>query len=204
MLLSPGYLLEAPGLILATLAVVMLGKPLIALVVVRLLGYPVQGRAGHRRCAGADRGVLVHPVEHRARSGHSAARSHEHARGGVDRRRSCSIRSCIALVPRVDKWAAAHPRLWKLLNPPLVDARRAPAQRTRPLDREPPRGRRRLRPDRPHSRPPAPRQRHRAHRDRAEHGHGAPASRSDGIDAVYGDATQRDTLEAPARRTPAR
>ena len=35
-----GYLLEAPGLILATLAVVMIGKPLVALVIVRMLGYP--------------------------------------------------------------------------------------------------------------------------------------------------------------------
>ena len=40
MLLEPGYLLEAPGLIAATLAVVLVGKPLAALVIVRLLGYP--------------------------------------------------------------------------------------------------------------------------------------------------------------------
>jgi len=42
MLLDPGYLLEAPGIILATLAVVMIGKPLVALVVVLLLRYPVR------------------------------------------------------------------------------------------------------------------------------------------------------------------
>ncbi len=40
MLLDPGYLLVAPGLIAATLAVVLLGKPLIALLTVRVLGYP--------------------------------------------------------------------------------------------------------------------------------------------------------------------
>ena len=39
MLLDPGYLIEAPGLIAATLAVVLIGKPLIALIVVRVLGY---------------------------------------------------------------------------------------------------------------------------------------------------------------------
>ena len=39
MLLDPGYLLEAPGLIAATLAVVLVGKPLIALLTVRVLGY---------------------------------------------------------------------------------------------------------------------------------------------------------------------
>lgn len=40
MLLEPRFLLEAPGLIAAALAVVILGKPLVALVIVRLLRYP--------------------------------------------------------------------------------------------------------------------------------------------------------------------
>jgi CPA2 family monovalent cation:H+ antiporter-2 len=40
MLLDPGYVLEAPALIAATLAVVLIGKPLAALVIVRLLRYP--------------------------------------------------------------------------------------------------------------------------------------------------------------------
>ena len=39
MLLSPSYLLEAPGLILITLAVVMIGKPLIRTASCPLLGY---------------------------------------------------------------------------------------------------------------------------------------------------------------------
>ena len=39
-----GLLLAAPGLIAATLAVVLLGKPLIALVAVRVLGYPFRTR----------------------------------------------------------------------------------------------------------------------------------------------------------------
>ena len=61
MLLDPGYLLEAPLLVAATLAVVLVGKPLVAMAVVLLLRYPVRvGLAGGGR-AGADRRVLVHP-----------------------------------------------------------------------------------------------------------------------------------------------
>jgi CPA2 family monovalent cation:H+ antiporter-2 len=40
MLLDPGYLIEAPGLIASALAVVLVGKPLAALIIVRLLGHP--------------------------------------------------------------------------------------------------------------------------------------------------------------------
>ena len=42
MLLDPRYLLEAPGLIAAALAVVVIGKPLVAIVVVRLMRYPMR------------------------------------------------------------------------------------------------------------------------------------------------------------------
>jgi CPA2 family monovalent cation:H+ antiporter-2 len=40
MLLNPRYLLEAPGLVAATLGVIMLGKPLAAWSITLLLGYP--------------------------------------------------------------------------------------------------------------------------------------------------------------------
>jgi CPA2 family monovalent cation:H+ antiporter-2 len=40
MLLEPQTVLDAPGLLAATLAVVLVGKPLAAIVIVRLLGYP--------------------------------------------------------------------------------------------------------------------------------------------------------------------
>jgi CPA2 family monovalent cation:H+ antiporter-2 len=40
MLLDPQSLIEAPGILLASLAVVLIGKPLAALIVVRLLRYP--------------------------------------------------------------------------------------------------------------------------------------------------------------------
>jgi monovalent cation:H+ antiporter-2, CPA2 family len=42
MLLDPRYLLEAPGLIAATLGVVVIGKPLVAIAVVRLMRYPLR------------------------------------------------------------------------------------------------------------------------------------------------------------------
>jgi CPA2 family monovalent cation:H+ antiporter-2 len=42
MLLDPSYVLEAPALVAATLAVVLLGKPLIAFLVVRLMQYPLR------------------------------------------------------------------------------------------------------------------------------------------------------------------
>jgi CPA2 family monovalent cation:H+ antiporter-2 len=42
MLLDPGYLLEAPLLILATLGVVLVGKPAVALAVVLLMRYPLR------------------------------------------------------------------------------------------------------------------------------------------------------------------
>ena len=40
MLLDPRAIFEAPGLLLGTLGVVLVGKPLVAAVIVRLLGYP--------------------------------------------------------------------------------------------------------------------------------------------------------------------
>lgn len=42
MLLDPAALYESPGLIMATLAVVMIGKPLAAMVIVTWLGYPAR------------------------------------------------------------------------------------------------------------------------------------------------------------------
>ena len=61
MLLDPTSLLEAPLLAAATLAVVIVGKPLVAMAVVRaaaLSGPRGLCRGGR---AGADRRVLVHP-----------------------------------------------------------------------------------------------------------------------------------------------
>src|SRR5947209_5880597 len=42
MLFNPRYVLEAPGLVAATLGIVMVGKPLGALLIILLLGYPLR------------------------------------------------------------------------------------------------------------------------------------------------------------------
>ena len=45
MLFDPYHLLRSPGLVAGTLAVIMLGKPMAALTIVRLLGYPLRTAA---------------------------------------------------------------------------------------------------------------------------------------------------------------
>jgi monovalent cation:H+ antiporter-2, CPA2 family len=42
MLLDPAFLWEAPGVVMVTLGIILLGKPLAALLIVRYLGYPVK------------------------------------------------------------------------------------------------------------------------------------------------------------------
>jgi CPA2 family monovalent cation:H+ antiporter-2 len=42
MLLEPRYVVDAPAVVLATLAVVLLGKPVTAAVIVLVLGYPIR------------------------------------------------------------------------------------------------------------------------------------------------------------------
>ena len=175
MLLSPRYLLEAPGLILATLAVVMIGKPLIALVIVRLLGYPFKvalsiavalaqigefsfilssiGReldilppeATNTLVAVSIVSIVLNPILYRA-------------------------------VPHVERWAAAHPRLLEAAES-AVYARRHARGRGSDARSEHACGHCRIWAHRANSGPPASRQRHRAGGHRAEHGHGAAASR---------------------------
>jgi CPA2 family monovalent cation:H+ antiporter-2 len=191
MLLSPSYLLEAPGLILATLAVIMIGKPLIALIIVRVLGYPFKvalsiavalsqigefsfilsslGRelnilppeATNTLVAAAIVSIVFNPILYRA-------------------------------VAHVDRWAAGYPRLWKLLNPPLRDGAAVVERKIDPSRRAVVIGY-----------GPTGRTVVRLLRD-----NGIESSviemnmdtlrelRAQGIDAVYGDATKRDTLEA--------
>ncbi len=55
MLLDPRYLLEAPGLIAAALAVVVIGKPLVAIAVVWLMRYPLRVALAIGVALGADR-----------------------------------------------------------------------------------------------------------------------------------------------------
>jgi CPA2 family monovalent cation:H+ antiporter-2 len=116
MLLDPRYLLQAPGLIAATLAVVMIGKPLIALVLVRMMRYPLKvalavaialAQIGEfsfiLSSIGRDLGILP------------AAATQTLV--------AVSITSIVLnpllyrFVRPIERWASTHPSLWKLLNP---------------------------------------------------------------------------------------
>jgi CPA2 family monovalent cation:H+ antiporter-2 len=192
MLLDPGYLLEAPGLIAATLAVVLLGKPLIALLTVRVLGYSFKtaltiaialGQIGEfsfiLASIGRDLGIL--PV---------AATNTLVAAAIV----SIVLNPLLyrAIEP-VDRWVSARPALAKFLNPaPDVPETGTTAQRpvTSPGHRAVvigygPTGRTVVRLLRENDVVPTVVE---LNVDTLRE------LREQGIDAVYGDATQPDTL----------
>ena len=194
MLLSPSYLLEAPGLILATLAVIMIGKPLIALIIVRVLGYPFKvalsiavalSQIGEFSFILSSLGRELNILPPEATNTLVAA----------------SIVSIVfnpilyRAVAHIDRWASAHPRLWKLLNPPLRDGATGPATVQRKIDPSTravvigygPTGRTVVRLLRDNGIEPSVIE---MNMDTARQ------LRAQGIDAVYGDATKRDTLEA--------
>jgi CPA2 family monovalent cation:H+ antiporter-2 len=192
MLLSPMYLLEAPGLILATLSVVMIGKPLIALIIVRLLGYPFKvalsiavalSQIGEFSFILSSLGRELNILPPEATNTLVAA----------------SIVSIVLnpilyrSVPRIEKWAVGHPRLWKLLNPPLRDGTTGRAERkVDPSTRAVvigygPTGRTVVRLLRDNGIEPVVIE---LNMDSVRE------LRNKGIEAVYGDTTKRDTLEA--------
>jgi CPA2 family monovalent cation:H+ antiporter-2 len=120
MLLDPRYLLEVPGLIAAALAVVLVGKPLVALLIVRLLRYPFRvalavaialAQIGEfsfiLSTMGRDLGILT-----------AAATNTLVAVSIV----SIVINPLLyRAIDPVERWASARPRLWRLLNPPTLD-----------------------------------------------------------------------------------
>ena len=193
MLLSPGYLIQAPGIVMATLAVVMIGKPLIALVIVRMLGYPFKvslaiavalSQIGEfsfiLSSLGRELGIL--PLE------------------ATNTLVAVSIVSIVfnpilyRFVPHVDRWAAARPRLWRWLNPPFRTVVAGAGKETK-VDSSRravvvgygPTGRTVVRLLRDNAIEPCVIE---LNLDTVRR------LREDGIDAVYGDATKRDTLEA--------
>jgi CPA2 family monovalent cation:H+ antiporter-2 len=192
MLLSPRYLLETPALIVATLAVVMVGKPLIALVVVRLLGHPFKvalaisvalAQIGEFSFMlsklGRDLGVL--PPE------------------AANALVATSIVSIVfnpiiyRMVPLIERRASSHPQLWRWLNPPLrgkhAEARVDPvtAARRAIVVGYGPTGRTVVRLLRDNGIEPAVIELNK---------NTVRELRDEAIDAIYGDATKRDTLEA--------
>jgi CPA2 family monovalent cation:H+ antiporter-2 len=119
MLLEPRFVFEAPGLIAATLAVILLGKPIVALLIVRILGYPFRiglsiaialAQIGEFSFLLSDIGTRLGLLSPEATNTIVVA----------------SIVSIILnpllyrLVAPIERWAAAHPHLWAVLNPRVV------------------------------------------------------------------------------------
>ena len=116
MLLDPRDLVRAPGLVAASLAVVIVGKPLVAMLVVRLLRYPFKvalavgvalaqiGEFSFMLTAlGRQLGVVTEAAMH-----------------------TVVVVAIVSIVTnplfyrgldRVERWASGRPRLWRLLNP---------------------------------------------------------------------------------------
>ncbi|AMV25077.1 Inner membrane protein YbaL [Gemmata sp. SH-PL17] len=115
MLFDPHYLIDAPLVVLATLAVVMIGKPLAAIGIVLLLGYPVRiaiavavalGQIGEFSFILAALGTKLKVLPDEATSALVAAAIV-----------SISVNPLLyRAVGPIEAWAAARPRLWHLLN----------------------------------------------------------------------------------------
>jgi CPA2 family monovalent cation:H+ antiporter-2 len=192
MLLDPRHLLEAPGLIVAALAVVMIGKPVVAFVLVRLLRYPFKvGLAVAIALAqigefsfilstiGRDLGILTPAA--------------------TQTLVAVSIISIVLnpvlyrSVGPIERWASAHPRLWTLLNTQET-VEPAPRKRERPDPRRRavvvgygPTGRTVTRLLRDNGVKPTVNEMNMET---------VRQLRREGIDAVYGDAAHRETLDA--------
>jgi CPA2 family monovalent cation:H+ antiporter-2 len=115
MLFNPQYLLEAPFVVLATLAVVMLGKPLAAILIVRFFGYPVKvalsvaaalGQIGEFSFILATLGVALKVLPTEAMNALVAVAIV-----------SISVNALLyRAVGPTERWARKRPRLWKWLN----------------------------------------------------------------------------------------
>jgi CPA2 family monovalent cation:H+ antiporter-2 len=194
MLLEPRYLIEAPGLIAATLAVVLLGKPLVAFLIVRLLRYPF-------RVALAIAIALAQIGEFSFILANIGRELGILTRDATNTLVAVAIVSIVLnpllyrLVTPIERWVAARPRLWRLLNPKVVDP-----------DADMP-------PSRPRSDPrnravvvgygPTGRTVTRLLRDNSVEPtvlelniETVRGLREQGVAAIYGDATHRETLEA--------
>jgi monovalent cation:H+ antiporter-2, CPA2 family len=194
MLLEPGFLLEAPGLIVATLAVVLVGKPLAAFLIVRILNYPFRVALA-TAVALAQIGEFSFILSNIGRDLGILTREATNALVAV------SIVSIVLnpllyrLVTPVERWVASHPRLWRLLNPRVADAGGKIS------------GPRPKRDSRNHAvvvgYGPTGRTVTRLLQDNSIEPtvielnmETVRALRERGVEAIYGDATRRDTLEA--------
>jgi CPA2 family monovalent cation:H+ antiporter-2 len=129
MLLHPRFVFEAPGLVAATLGVILIGKPLIAFVLVRLLRYPFEVALS----------VSVALAQIGEFSFILSSLGRELGIFGVEATNTLVAASIVSIVvnpplyraiPAVAQWASRRPRLWKLLNPAApVGADAAAAER---------------------------------------------------------------------------
>jgi CPA2 family monovalent cation:H+ antiporter-2 len=115
MLFDPSYLIEAPIVVLATLAVVILGKPLAAVGIVLVLGYPVRtalsvavalGQIGEFSFILAALGTSLKVLPPEATNALVAAAIV-----------SISVNPLLYLsIGPMERWAQRRPRLWRLLS----------------------------------------------------------------------------------------
>jgi len=121
MLFDPQAALRSPGLILLALAIVVVGKPLSALALMVMMGYS-------SRCALGVAIALAQIGEFSfllANVGKQVGVLPDAAMNALVAVAIVSIMLNPLLyraVPRIEKWAASRPSLWKVLNPPLTDA----------------------------------------------------------------------------------
>ena len=115
MLLEPGFILRAPGLVAAALGIVVVGKPLIAIVVVRLLKYPFDVALA----VGAALGQIGEFSFMLTALGHDLGVVTDAATNTI------VVVAIVSIVLNpilyraagpVQRWASSRPRLWRLLN----------------------------------------------------------------------------------------
>jgi CPA2 family monovalent cation:H+ antiporter-2 len=115
MLMDPGFLLEQPGLVLATLGIVLVGKPLAALAIVMVLGYSV-------RTALVVALGLGQVGEFSFIVGELARQHGLLPPAGQSALVACALLSIainpalFGLVDPLERWLRGHPRLWARLN----------------------------------------------------------------------------------------
>ncbi|MEO8679012.1 MAG: cation:proton antiporter [Vicinamibacterales bacterium] len=127
MLLDPLALLDAPWVFLATFAVVVIGKSAVALVIMRVMRYPFRVALGVS-VALSQIGEFTFILSTLGKSLGVLTADATNALVGV------SILSIVVnpllyrSVPAIERWARTRPRLWRILNPsddaePAADAR---------------------------------------------------------------------------------
>jgi len=195
MLLAPAALLQSPGLVIGALAVVLVGKPLVALVLVWAFGYPFRASVT----------VAVALAQIGEFSFILATIGRELGILTTDATNAIVAASIVSIVLNpvayrmihpLERWLAARPALWAFLNRgPSVPSELQTSRKPRPADPDHravvigygPTGRTVVRLLRDNGIAPTV----------VELNIDAVRElRADGVDAIYGDATRPDTLDA--------